>query len=488
MTAEQQSTGSDRYWLLLGTVSLGTVSLGSVLAPLNSTMLAVALPEIRDDFSLSHAEIGWLVSAYLIAMAVAQPIAGRLSDRLGRMRVLRVSLLAFLALSLAAGAAPNFALLVAFRTGQALMGAAIIPTGMAMIRDSVPVRRLGQSNGITGSLLSLSAAAGPLVGALFLELGSWRYLFLANVPIVALAFLAQSRLRYPTGGEALGSVRGLLDWFGAALLVAALIFLTLLLNSVRGSDALGLILGAVGLGLTGAAFVARQRRTTQPLAGWHLFRIRSYRAATSRILLTNLVMYTTLLSIPFFIREIQDKGVGTTGILLGAMSVLMALLAPLSGRISDSQGRRLPALAGSIFAFAAIVIIATGLEATSSTLFLAIALGLVGIGVGLGTGAAQTAAMESAPREVGGTAAGTNSMMRYLGSILGIGILAGILNTGGAAPDVEVFRAIFIVIAVIAALAIVAASQIHRFPPETVLEVRPSGSPERLGPAGEVPE
>ena len=79
-------------------------------------------------------------------------------------------------------------------------------------------------------------------------------------------------------------------------------------------------------------------------------------------------------------------------------------------------------------------------------------------------------------------------MMRYLGSILGIGILAGILNTGGAAPDVEVFRAIFIVIAVIAALAIVAASQIHRFPPETVLEVRPSGSPERLGPAGEVPE
>ena len=487
MTAEQQSTGSDRYWLLLGTVSLGTVSLGSVLAPLNSTMLAVALPEIRDDFSLSHAEIGWLVSAYLIAMAVAQPIAGRLSDRLGRMRVLRVSLLAFLALSLAA-AAPNFALLVAFRTGQALMGAAIIPTGMAMIRDSVPVRRLGQSNGITGSLLSLSAAAGPLVGALFLELGSWRYLFLANVPIVALAFLAQSRLRYPTGGEALGSVRGLLDWFGAALLVAALIFLTLLLNSVRGSDALGLILGAVGLGLTGAAFVARQRRTTQPLAGWHLFRIRSYRAATSHILLTNLVMYTTLLSIPFFIREIQDKGVGTTGILLGAMSVLMALLAPLSGRISDSQGRRLPALAGSIFAFAAIVIIATGLEATSSTLFLAIALGLVGIGVGLGTGAAQTAAMESAPREVGGTAAGTNSMMRYLGSILGIGILAGILNTGGAAPDVEVFRAIFIVIAVIAALAIVAASQIHRFPPETVLEVRPSGSPERLGPAGEVPE
>ena len=174
MTAEQQSTGSDRYWLLLGTVSLG-----SVLAPLNSTMLA--LPEIRDDFSLSHAEIGWLVSAYLIAMAVAQPIAGRLRDRLGRMRVLRVSLLAFLALSLAAAAAPNFALLVAFRTGQALMGAAIIPTGMAMIRDSVPVRRLGQSNGITGSLLSLSAAAGPLVGALFLELGSWRYLFLANV-------------------------------------------------------------------------------------------------------------------------------------------------------------------------------------------------------------------------------------------------------------------------------------------------------------------
>ena len=126
--APAQAPGSERYWLLLATVALG-----NVLAPLNSTMLAVALPEIRDDFSLSHAEIGWLVSAYLIAMAVAQPIGGDLSDRLGRRRVLRFGLIGFLVLSLAAAAASNFWLLIALRTAQAVVGAVVIPTGMAMV-------------------------------------------------------------------------------------------------------------------------------------------------------------------------------------------------------------------------------------------------------------------------------------------------------------------------------------------------------------------
>ncbi len=163
--AGPQAPGTQRYWLLLTTVALG-----NVLAPLNSTLLAVALPEIRNDFHLSHAEIGWLVSGYLIAMAVAQPIGGDLSDRLGRRRVLRFGLIGFLVLSLAAAAAPNFWLLIAFRTAQAIVGAVVIPTGMAMVRESVPVRQLGKANGITGSLLSLAAATGPLLGAAFLAL------------------------------------------------------------------------------------------------------------------------------------------------------------------------------------------------------------------------------------------------------------------------------------------------------------------------------
>src|SRR6478672_9053020 len=140
-------------------------SLGSVLAPLNSTMVAVALPEIRHDFSLSHATVGWLVSGYLIAMAVAQPIGGRLGDQIGRVRVYRIGLIAFLILSIATALAPNFAVLVALRISQAVAGAILIPNGMALLRIHAPRGQLGRLNGINASVVSFAAAAGPLVGA-----------------------------------------------------------------------------------------------------------------------------------------------------------------------------------------------------------------------------------------------------------------------------------------------------------------------------------
>jgi MFS family permease len=148
-------------------------------------MLAVALPEVRGEFGVSHAGVAWLVSAYLIAMAVAQPLGGRLGDQVGRARTFRFGLLAFLGFSVGAAAAPNFPLLVALRTGQAVVGAAIIPNGMGMLRASVAERRLAEAMGVTGSVLALSAGLGPLVGSAALSLGSWRYLFLVNVPLLA---------------------------------------------------------------------------------------------------------------------------------------------------------------------------------------------------------------------------------------------------------------------------------------------------------------
>src|SRR5438105_10015526 len=122
---------ASRYTLLVLTVSLG-----GILAPLNSTMLAVALPDLRRDFGIGHAEIAWLVSAYLIAMAVAQPLGGRLGDQLGRARVFRSGLVLFLGLSLVIALSPTFPVLILLRTTPALVGASVTPNGMAMLRES----------------------------------------------------------------------------------------------------------------------------------------------------------------------------------------------------------------------------------------------------------------------------------------------------------------------------------------------------------------
>ena len=426
-------------------------------------MLAVALPDIRADFAVGHAAIGWLVSAYLIAMAVAQPAGGRLGDQLGRVRVFRTGLVLFLVLSLLAAAAPTFPLLVLFRTGQAVVGAAIMPTGMAMVRDAAPPGRLGRANGSLGALMAISAAVGPLLGAGLLTVGSWRLLFLVNALPVALALGVLLWLRAAPHVPS-GERRARLDWQGAALFVAVLVLLTILLNSLRNPPPAGLVaLAAGGFVAFLVLFVIRQRLAVVPVVGWELFRQRPFAAASAYVLLTNLVMYTTLLALPFFVREVQGRSIGSVGLMLGVLSALMAVAAPVGGWLADARGRRAPALLGAVLAVGGAVYLTVVLSEGRSLGVMAGGVALMGAGVGLGTGAATTAAIESASRALSGSSAGTNSMMRYLGSIVGAGILSGLLSTDAAAPEVGMFRVLFIVVAAMAVAALVAARSIHRF-------------------------
>jgi len=213
-------------------------------------------------------------------------------------------------------------------------------------------------------------------------------------------------------------------------------------------------------------FVYRQFAAPQPVAEWRLFRIRSYAAATSYVLLSNLIMYTTILAVPFFVEEVQKKGSLTSGTLLGAVSLPATVLSPLGGRLSDSLGRRPLSVAGSFVLLAGVLALLAGIKEDASVAFLAPVLALFGVGLGLSVGPTSAAAIECAPRELAGAAAGTNSMMRYVGSIIGAGILGSVLSNDAAAPGVGVFRLIFVVLLVISVLATIAAVFIHRFPPE----------------------
>jgi EmrB/QacA subfamily drug resistance transporter len=461
-----------KYGLLLLTVCLG-----GVLAPLNSTMLAVALPELRDDFNVGHAEIAWLVSAYLIAMAVAQPLGGRLGDQLGRVGVFRVGLVLFLVLSLAAAAAPSYEALIAFRTGQALVGAAVIPNGFAMLRESLPMNQLGRSGGMTGSAMSMAAAIGPLLGALLLGLGSWRLLFLVNVPLVAAALTALYFLNYQSERT---RTRVSLDWVGAGTFAAVLVLMTLLLNALRtGAESVVLLVAAIGFPGLMVFFVRQQFRATTPIAEWRLFRIRSYSAATGYILMSNLVMYTTILAVPFFVEEVQGKGSFTTGTLLGAVSIPVAIVSPIGGRVSDEIGRRPPIFVGSLLVLAGATALFVGIGPDAPYAFLAVTLFVMGIGLGFSVGPSSAAAIESTPVELAGTAAGTNSMMRYVGSIIGAGVLGSILNTDNAAPGIDLFRIIFGVLVAVSVLATISSLFVHRFasPREAAATATPEVAP-----------
>jgi len=462
---------------------LAVASLGAVLAPLNSTMIAVALPEIRRDFALSHSTVGWLISGYLIAMAVAQPLGGRMGDQLGRRRVFRWGLIAFFALSVGATVAPNFPLLVAIRMAQAVAGAVLVPTGTAMLRALAPPEQLGRLNGINGSILSAAAAAGPLLGAAALALGSWRLLFPLSLPLVIAALVLLEQLDLPD--ERLPA-RTPVDWIGTVLFVLLLAGVTLQLSVLREPD--GAILQVVrwtALAVVAVAFTWRQRVTAVPVAAWSLFRVRSFSAATAWMSLTNLTMYTTLLLIPFFVRDVQGKSTQLSGLLLGAMSVLVMVVSPVGGRLSDTFGRRPLALGGSVVALGGSLALLALMRADTPAPLLALALAGIGIGLGLGIGPSISAAVESAPRAMAGAASGTSSMMRYAGSILGAGLLAGLLSDSApGAADLAMFRLVAGATVITAALAVASAPFIHTMPAVQVIPLRDAAPELRAGSPG----
>jgi MFS family permease len=322
------------------------------------------------------------------------------------------------------------------------------------------------------------------LGAVLLALGSWRYIFLVNIPLVTAALVCLALLQYQSRGE---RKKLSLDWPGAVSFAILLASVTVLLTSLRGNEST-LVLSAaiVALVVFGLIFLHRQLNSESPIAEWKLFRIRSYAASTTFILLGNLVMYTTILAVPFFLDEVQGRGSASRGILLACVSLPMMVLGPIGGRISDAVGRRPLVNVGSCFIIVAMAVLAIGISESSSPLFLAISLAGLGVGMSISFGAAGAAAVESTPVEVAGAAAGTNSMMRYLGSIIGVGILGAVLNTDSGAPDIAVFQLVFVVLLVVAVLAFISSLFIHRFPSgrREAFVPSPAAPPARVGVPG----
>ena len=282
-----------------------------------------------DYFGVGVASAGWLITAYLAAMASLQPVAGKLGDRLGRRRLVIGGLLAFGATSVGAALAPNLWVLLAFRTLQAVAGALIFPNGAALLREAVPEGRRGRSFGSLGVAIALAAGAGPPIGGILVEAAGWRAIFYANLVLVAPAVvLGWHCLPHPKLTAA--TVR--FDLPGALLLPVVLVLSAGLLMSVgRGLSPVLISVGVVGAVAIGAAFAAQELRHPDPVFQPRLFRRRAVAAANGGIGLGNLSMYTLLLSVPLLL--IDGDGVSSlrTGMVLAALSASMIVLAPAGG-------------------------------------------------------------------------------------------------------------------------------------------------------------
>lgn len=386
--------------------------------PLNSSMIAVALPDISRAFAVPVAQSAWLVSLYLIVMATGQPIAGRMGDAFGHRRLFLLGMGVLLAASVLAAQSHDLGTLIALRALQGLGGAVAAPNSVALVRRTFRGPDLPHRLGLVSMTQGLAAAAGPLLGAALVARFGWTSMFWVSVPFSAAAvggtLWAVPRDRPGVGADAAcqGPQGAGLDLPGSGLLAAFLVLLTLAV----GHGARDLIpIAALAISL----FLWRERHAVRPVVDLALFRLRAFTAANVGILVNNFGMYITLLWMPLYLRS-HGYGLGAIGPLLFVFSFAMSMASWASSRIARRFGRRRTVRAGFLIEGASLALpMIWGLHGLPPLLFLVVA----GFGAGLPTVALQATLLESVPVAKAGLASGVYSTFRYMGSILASGLL-----------------------------------------------------------------
>ncbi|RKN56166.1 MFS transporter [Micromonospora costi] len=388
-----------------------------ITAPLDGMMLGPALPVIVGDLG-GLESFSWVVSAYLVAMAAATPIWGKLGDLYGRKWAYLAAILLFLLGSGLSGAAQDMAQLIAFRAVQGLGGGGLMVGALALIAELVPPRQSGRLMGVFGAMMPVAFIAGPLLGGLFADHLSWRWAFYVNIPVgVAAVLLIAAAV--PAGPRRL---KARIDVPGVLLLTAALVAMSLL-ASWAGSRYAWLSAPIVALAVVSlaalATFVAVERRAAEPVVPLRLYGNRNFTLAQILRLLAGAGMMVFATFLPQYMQLVKGASPTASGMLILPAMLGMVVVLIGSGQLISRTGRyrAYPILGGVLLAGGMLVLLALG---PGNGVVLASALTLFGgAGVGLLMQSTTIATINSAPPQDMGAASGSVTLWHTMGASLG---------------------------------------------------------------------
>jgi len=413
---------NERRWLILASTSLGTL-----LSVINGSIVNVSLPTLAIDLGAGLEEIQWVVLIYLLTISAVLPIMGRLADMIGRKQVYIDGFLLVILGSILCAQAPNLPLLLAARVVQAIGAAMPMANGMAIVTTSFPATERGQALGIVGTMVALGSLLGPTIGGLIVGVLSWEWIFYINIPLGLIAYFTARKLlpddRPQTTQKQEFDFRGAL-FFGVAMI-------TLLLALSFGNEwgwtsyrVVGLLLAAM---VSLAAFLVNENRAAQPLVDLALFKIKSFSAGLLAATLAFCALSANVILMPFYLQNILGYDPARVGLLMAPYPLVMGLIAPVSGWLSD---RLPPALltTGGLFINAVGLYWLSSLGADATYLEVALHLALLGLGMGLFQSPNNSSIMGSVPRNKLGVANGVNSLVRNVGMVVGTAVMVTILT------------------------------------------------------------
>ena len=419
----EPASGTQRVLITFAVMS------ATLLQVLDTTIVNVALPHMQGELGATSDQISWVLTSYLVAAGICMPLTGYLADVLGRKRFLALSIAGFVAASALCGLSQNLAEIVLFRMLQGVFGAALVPLSQAIMADAYPPSERGRAMALWGLGVMVGPVLGPTLGGWLTDVASWRWTFYINLPVGVLSLVLALTFVPDTARRARR-----MDWTGFALISLGVAGLQYFLDRGNQQDwfagydiRAAAALAVVGLG----AFIGYSlRRPGRAVLDVRLFADRNFAMACLLIMALGLGMFGGLVIQPILLERLLNYPIMTTGLLMAPRGVATAITMIVVGRIVGRVDPRwLIGFGIAVSAAASYAMTSYSLEV--DTFWIVWPIFLQGIGLGLIFVPLSTTAYETLERSRIAEAAGVFSLVRTIGSAIGISVATTVLTRQG---------------------------------------------------------
>lgn len=417
-TKEETNTYKNN-WIILAIVIMSPF-----MACLDSSIVNVALPVMAKELSTSMAGIEQVVTSYLIVISAAILIFGRLGDIKGKTNVFKYGFIIFVLGSFLCGISTTLNFLIFSRIVQAIGAAMTMSTSQGIITHTFLPNERGRALGISGTSVALGTLLGPPLGGLIISVVSWEYIFLINVPIGLIAFIAA--MKYLPKDEVKSDQS--LDIKGAILFIICIVtlFWAMLKGQQIGYNNINIIISFIISLICFIVFIMLELKIENPMLDLSIFRNRVF----SVNIFSSFVMFIGISCIniiqPFYLQDVLKLSPAKTGFIMMAYPIVLSVVAPISGYLSDKMGSKKLTLAGIAVASIGLFCMAF-LNEQSTFLMITLLLSVVALGNGLFQSPNNSLVMSSVEKIKLGIAGGVNALIRNLGFIFGVSFSTTIL-------------------------------------------------------------
>jgi EmrB/QacA subfamily drug resistance transporter len=410
-----------RWW------TLGAMCFALFMIMLDNTVVNVALPSIQRSLNTSLSGLEWTVNIYTLTFAVLLVTGGRLGDIFGRRRAFLIGVVAFAVSSATAGLAPNATSLIVSRGVQGIGAALMMPATLSIITNAFPAHERGKAIGTWAGVSALALAIGPVVGGLLTEHVSWRAIFFLNVPVAAAAVIVTLAAARESRDQ---TVARTVDYAGIATISIGIGSLVLALVEGNrwgwGSPAIIALLFVSVLGLV--AFALVETHGKNPMIEFKFFRSRTFLATNGIAFVVSFAMLAQFFFMALYMQNILQYSPFEAGLRFLPATLLIMVGAPISGRLTDRIGAKVP-IAGGLTLVALALYLQSRITVDSGYGQILPTFLLMGLGMGFVMSPMSTAAMNAVSEVKAGAASGILSMSRMVGGTFGVAAVGALFQS-----------------------------------------------------------